>query len=111
MTQNRIKNRWYQRNYSLIIKHLLLTKTKLNEDENCFCSLTTNSHVCMMPVCFKGPSIYDIHKKITFLTPPPPCPHASTWAGPPSPLWTSTHGRHEIHTALLKRLVQFSLSF
>src|SRR6218665_1478538 len=22
----------------------------------------------------------------------------STWAGPPSPLWTSTHGRHEIHT-------------
>jgi len=22
----------------------------------------------------------------------PPCPHASTWAGPP--LWTSTHGRH-----------------
>src|SRR6218665_2504037 len=24
----------------------------------------------------------------------------------PSPLWTSTHGRHEIHTALLKWLVQ-----
>src|SRR6218665_1895870 len=35
----------------------------------------------------RGPSIYDVHKKITFLTPPP------TWAGPPSPhLWTSTHG-------------------
>src|SRR6218665_2342901 len=38
--------------------------------------------------------------------PPSPCLHASTWAGPPSPLWTSTHGRHEIHTALLKWLVQ-----
>ena len=25
----------------------------------------------------------------------------------PSPLWTSTYGRHEIHTALLKRLVQW----
>ena len=33
----------------------------------------------------------------------PPSP-LSTWGGPP--LWTSTHGRHEIHTALLKRLVQ-----
>src|SRR6218665_975732 len=32
----------------------------------------------------KGPSIYDVHKKITFLT-PSPCPHASTWAGPPYP--------------------------
>jgi len=29
-------------------------------------------------------SIYDVHKKIRFFTPPPPCPHASTWAGPPS---------------------------
>src|SRR6218665_3234532 len=48
----------------------------------------------------KGPSIYDVHKKITFLT-PSPCPH-----GPDHPLWTSTHGRHEIHTALLKWLVQ-----
>ena len=36
---------------------------------------------------------------------PPPM---STRAGPSSPLWTSTRGRHEIHTAfsLLKRLVQ-----
>jgi len=32
-----------------------------------------------------GPSIYDVHKKIRFSTPPPPCSHASTWAGPPSP--------------------------
>src|SRR6218665_2161323 len=47
---------------------------------------------------FKGPSIYDVHKKIAFLT--PLCPHASTWARPP--VWTSTHGQHEIHTALLK---------
>ena len=31
----------------------------------------------------------------------------SIWAGPPPPLWTSTRGRHEIHTALLKRLVQW----
>ena len=52
----------------------------------------------------KGSSIYDVHKKIGFLT--SPCLHASTWAGPPPPLWTSTHGRHEIHTALLKWLVQ-----
>src|SRR6218665_81592 len=52
---------------------------------------------------YKGLSIYDVHKKITT---PLPCPHASTWAGPPPPLWTSTHGRHEIHTALLKWLVQ-----
>src|SRR6218665_117040 len=52
----------------------------------------------------KGPSIYNVYKKITFLTslPPsfPPCPH-----GPDPrfhPRWTSTHGRHEIDTALLK---------
>ena len=35
---------------------------------------------------------------------PPPL---STWARPPSPLWTSTRGSHEIHTALLKWLVQW----
>src|SRR6218665_2762586 len=40
------------------------------------------------------------------LLPPPPCPHASSWAGPSLPLWTSTRGQHEMHTALLKRLVQ-----
>ena len=33
--------------------------------------------------------------------PPPPVHMGRT----PSPLWTSTHGRHEIHTALLKWLV------
>src|SRR6218665_2690346 len=32
----------------------------------------------------KGPSIYDVHKKIRFLT-PSPCSHASTWAGPLPP--------------------------
>src|SRR6218665_3915596 len=43
-------------------------------------------------------------KKITFLTPLPTCVHRPD---PPSPLlWTSTHGLHEIHTALLKWLVQ-----
>ena len=50
-----------------------------------------------------GPSIYDVHKKVRFLT-PLLCPHASTWAGPL--LWMSTCGRHKIHIALLKRLVQ-----
>ena len=53
----------------------------------------------------KGSSIYDVHKKITFLTPLPPVhmrPH-----GPDPPLWTSTRSRHEIHTALLKWLVQW----
>jgi len=42
----------------------------------------------------KGSSIYDIHKKIRFLTPSSPCPHE-----PEPPLWTSTCGRHEIHIA------------
>src|SRR6218665_222374 len=60
----------------------------------------TKAHNFVLPP--KGPSIYDVHKKITFLTFPPPCPHASTWAGPLSPLWTSTHGRHEIHTAVVR---------
>src|SRR6218665_3345490 len=51
-----------------------------------------------------GPSIYDVHKKITCFTPPVHMrPHMPD---PPPPLWTSTHGRHEIHTALLKWLVQ-----
>ena len=34
-------------------------------------------------------------------------PHASTWARPPLPLWTSTCGRHEIHIALLKWRAQW----
>ena len=55
-------------------------------------------------IAYRRPSIYDVHKKITFLT--PLCPH-----GPdPLPLWTSTRGRHEIHTALLKWLVQLPQS-
>jgi len=48
-----------------------------------------------------GPSSYDVHKKSGF--PPLPCPYASTWAGPPPLLWTSTCSRHEIHIVLLKR--------
>ena len=43
----------------------------------------------------KGPSIYDVHKQISLFYPLSPCPHASTWAGPPCPLWTSTCGRRE----------------
>src|SRR6218665_321037 len=54
----------------------------------------------------KGPSIYDVHKKITFLTPSPSVDMRPHGPDPPSPLWMSTHGRHEIHTALLKWLVQ-----
>src|SRR6218665_2973379 len=66
-----------------------------------FCTLLhVNNMICIhLEVTFdKGLLIYDVHKKITFLT---PSPHASTWAGPPPPLWTSTHGQLEIHTALL----------
>jgi len=33
---------------------------------------------------YNRPFIYDIHQKIRFLT-PSPCPHASTWTGPPPP--------------------------
>src|SRR6218665_2542305 len=56
--------------------------------------------MCLHPL---GPSIYDVHKKITFLTLPlSTCVHM----GRTPPLWTSTHGRHEIHTTLLKWLVQ-----
>src|SRR6218665_3986030 len=51
----------------------------------------------------KGSSIYDVHKKIRFLTPSPSVHMGRT---PLPPLWTSTRGRHEIHTALLKWLVQ-----
>src|SRR6218665_982177 len=46
-------------------------------------------------------------KKIRFSTHLRPCPHASTWAGPPPPpLWPSPRSRHEIHPAVLKRLIQ-----
>jgi len=49
-------------------------------------------------------SIYDVHKKIRIFD-PSPCPHASTWAWCPSPLWTSTCRRHEIHITLSKQLL------
>ena len=54
----------------------------------------------------KGPSIYDVHKKIPFFIAPPPVHMRPHGPDPPPPMWTSTRGRHEIHTALLKRLVQ-----
>ena len=46
-------------------------------------------------------------QKIGFLTPLPlsTCVHMSQTPSPP--LWTSTCGRHKIHIALLKRLVQW----
>src|SRR6218665_2905613 len=34
---------------------------------------------------FKGPFIYDVHKKIAFSTPLPLCPHPPTPPRPPSP--------------------------
>ena len=55
----------------------------------------------------RGPSIYDVRKKIRVLIPPTLSRHASTLAGPP--LWTSTRGRHEINTALLKPKAEISL--
>jgi len=44
------------------------------------CRLSCLDHV--LQSVGKGPSIYDVHKKIGFC---PLCPHVSTWAGPPSP--------------------------
>src|SRR6218665_373869 len=44
----------------------------------------------------KGPSIYDVHKNHVF--DPPPLSTCVHMVRTPSPLWTSTHGRHEIHT-------------
>src|SRR6218665_2789210 len=45
-------------------------------------------------------------KKIRFLT-HLPLSTSVHMSRTPSPLWTSTCGRHEIHIALLKRLVQW----
>src|SRR6218665_2782484 len=53
----------------------------------------------------KGPSIYDVHKKIPFFTPLSTCVHMGRTPLTP-PLWTSRRGQHEMHIALLKRLVE-----
>src|SRR6218665_2366727 len=53
----------------------------------------------------KESSIYDVQKNQVF-DPPPPVHMGPHGPGPPPPLWTSTHGRQEIHTALLEWLVQ-----
>src|SRR6218665_1649412 len=66
------------------------------------CMLNDEVDLLTLYLWHKGSSIYDVHKKIRFLTTLLPCPYGPT----PSPLWTSTRGRHEIHTALLKWLVQ-----
>src|SRR6218665_570640 len=69
------------------------------------------SSVCCTKSSFElhwlGSSIYDVHKKIRFLTPPVPPIHMRPHGPDPPPLWMSTHSRHEIHTALLKWLVQW----
>ena len=49
-------------------------------------------------------AIYDVHKRIRFWPPLSTSVHLSLTH---FPLWTSTCGRHEIHIALLKRLVQW----
>jgi len=49
-------------------------------------------------LAFKGPSIYDVHKKVGFY--PPPSKHMRPHEPDPRhPLWTSTCHRHEIHNA------------
>src|SRR6218665_4150133 len=48
------------------------------------------------------PSIYDVHKKNQILDPPSPVHMGQT----PPPLWTSTRGQHEIHTALVKKKIK-----
>src|SRR6218665_3113078 len=50
------------------------------------------------------PFMTTMHKKIRFLTHLSTCVHMGRT--PLTPLWTSTRVRHEIHTALLKWLVQ-----
>src|SRR6218665_3252603 len=52
---------------------------------------------------YKGPSIYDVHKKITTPSPVHMRPHGPDLL---PPLWTSTHGRHQIHTPLFQSLLQ-----
>src|SRR6218665_328480 len=78
-------------------------KLKQNMAITCFGAL----HLQLCKVAGSNP-IGAIHlcrpQKITFLIPPVHMrPHGPD---PPPPLWTSTHGRHEIHTALLKWLVR-----
>src|SRR6218665_2961605 len=82
----------------------ILTQCKdIHVKEKWFCGLEMAGISSVVQVLlFYGSSIYDVHKKIGFLPPPVHMrPHR-----PDPPLWTSTRGRHEIHTALLKWLVQ-----
>ena len=60
-------------------------------------SLWIQAHLFL--TCPYWPSIYDVHRKIRFLTPLSlsTCVH----------VWTSTCGQYEIHIALLKQLVQW----
>ena len=82
-------DRWWLHNKIIILLELLSCSYSLGEDAVVLLIIDGNREASKS----KGPSIYDVHKKSRF------------W--PPLPLWTSTHGRHEIHTALLKWLVQW----
>ena len=50
----------------------------------------------------RGSYIFDMHKKIRFLTSPPPV-HTHLHEIDPTLLWTSTYHQHEIHITLLKQ--------
>src|SRR6218665_1454063 len=65
---------------------------KCRKNHNCFQSTYIRGHPFMTST------------KITFFTPSPV--HMRPHGPDPSPLWTSTHGRHEIQSAVLKWLVQ-----
>src|SRR6218665_1326470 len=51
----------------------------------------------------KGPSIYDVHKKITFLTPLPPLHLPPHGAGPPPPPRAAPHRPQEKQTPPFKK--------
>ena len=74
-----------------------------NAAPSIFCCWSCNLEEVPCGMTSKGSSIYEAHKKIRFLTSLLPVHMSRT----PSPLRTSTCGRHEIHIALLKLLVQW----
>src|SRR6218665_1518599 len=102
--RTQVLNGKYSRNQFGLCIHKLLQITDVSTDEkvalriavqrqslcggqgfvkcNCAGSGGCKSNRCK---CFKGPSIYDVHQKITFLTPPPPlstCVHMGRTSPP-----------------------------
>src|SRR6218665_677895 len=69
-----------------------------------YCSFTS-WYICRLANAIRGHPFMTSTKNQVF-DPPPPV-HMRPHGTDPLPLlWASTHGRHEIHTALLKWLVQ-----